>query len=94
MKRAIVTLVCGCVLAGLLAPPTARAQDGSIVAWGRNEFGECNVPAPNTDFVAVAAGGSHSLGLKGCPHPLGDLNCDGEVNAFDIDPFVELLTGP
>ena len=24
---------------------------------------------------------------------LGDLNCDGAVNAFDIDPFVELLTG-
>ena len=22
----------------------------------------------------------------------GDLNCDGAVNAFDIDPFVELLT--
>ena len=26
--------------------------------------GECNVPAPNTDFVAVAAGDYHSLGLK------------------------------
>ena len=25
---------------------------------------------------------------------LGDLNCDGEVNAFDIDPFVLALTKP
>ena len=24
---------------------------------------------------------------------LGDLNCDGIIDAFDIDPFVELLTG-
>ena len=25
---------------------------------------------------------------------LGDLNCDGSVNAFDIDPFVLALTDP
>jgi hypothetical protein len=25
--------------------------------------------------------------------PGGSLNCDGAVNAFDIDPFVELLIG-
>lgn len=25
---------------------------------------------------------------------LGDLNCDGAVNAFDIDPFVLALTSP
>ncbi|MCK4342787.1 MAG: hypothetical protein KAY37_13800, partial [Phycisphaerae bacterium] len=25
--------------------------DGSIVAWGYNHHGQCNVPAPNTDFV-------------------------------------------
>ena len=39
----------------------------SIVAWGYNESGsgQCNVPAPNTDFVAVAAGSAHSVGLKG-----------------------------
>jgi hypothetical protein len=26
--------------------------------------------------------------------PLGDLNCDGQLNAFDIDPFVLALTDP
>ena len=25
---------------------------------------------------------------------LGDMNCDGEVNAFDIDPFVLALADP
>jgi len=38
------------------------------VAWGYNDWGECNVPEPNVDFVAVAAGGAYygaySLGLK------------------------------
>jgi alpha-tubulin suppressor-like RCC1 family protein len=39
--------------------------DGSIVAWGWNDYAECNVPSANTGFVAVAGGGNHSLGLKG-----------------------------
>ena len=38
--------------------------DGSIVAWGYNNYGQCDVPSPNTDFTAVAAGRYHSLGLK------------------------------
>jgi hypothetical protein len=36
----------------------------SIVAWGDNEYGQCDVPAPNADFVAVAGGWNHGLGLK------------------------------
>jgi hypothetical protein len=39
-------------------------SDGAIVAWGRNTYSECNVPAPNADFVAVAGGEGNSLGLK------------------------------
>jgi hypothetical protein len=35
-----------------------------IVAWGDNEAGQCDIPAPNADFVAVAAGRDHSLGIK------------------------------
>jgi len=36
----------------------------SIVASGNNDYGQCNVPAPNSGFVGLAAGASHSLGLK------------------------------
>jgi len=39
-------------------------SDGSIVAWGANWDGQCNVPTPNIGFVAIAAGEHHSLGLK------------------------------
>jgi murein tripeptide amidase MpaA len=28
----------------------------------------------------------------GCPPALGDLNCDGQINGYDIDPFVLALT--
>ena len=39
-------------------------SDGTIVAWGDNNYAQCDVPAPNADFVAVAGGNWHSLGLK------------------------------
>jgi hypothetical protein len=39
-------------------------SDWTIVAWGQNDFGQCDVPAPNADFVAVAGGWYHSLGLR------------------------------
>ena len=38
--------------------------DGTIVAWGSNEVGQCSIPPPNADFVAVAGGFYHGLGLK------------------------------
>jgi alpha-tubulin suppressor-like RCC1 family protein len=43
-------------------------SDGSIVCWGNNWAGQCNVPLPNTSFVAITAGGEgdagYNLGLK------------------------------
>jgi hypothetical protein len=49
----------------LIVAGSVRAQwNGEILAWGRNHYGQCSVPYPNTGFVMVAAGGNHSLGLK------------------------------
>ena len=46
----------------------------------------------------VMTGGDYELTAgfwAGVPaYQLGDLNCDGLVNAFDIDPFVLALTDP
>ena len=54
----------------LSAPVPSTAEgvegfaDGSIVAWGWNVSGQCNIPSPNSGFIAIAAGGGYSLGLK------------------------------
>jgi hypothetical protein len=49
------------------------------------------VPEPNTGFVSIGAGWLHSLGIKeqGCD-PC-DANCDSDVNAFDIEPFIDVV---
>lgn len=42
----------------------ALKNDGTLVAWGANDFGQTNVPAGLSNVVALAAGYSHSLALK------------------------------
>jgi hypothetical protein len=49
------------------------------------------------DECDIAGGFSQDLNDNGVPDECegpGDLNCDGFVNAFDIDPFVLALTNP
>lgn len=48
----------------LYALSTGAQGAGSVVGWGQNTYGECDVPAPNAGFTAVSAGYLHSLGLK------------------------------
>jgi len=53
------------------------ATPGSIFAWGSNPYGQCTVPDPSQDFVAVSAGQYHSLGLKQ----------DGSIVAFGDNEY-------
>jgi len=39
-------------------------SDGTIVTWGSNDDGQCDIPEPNCEFVAVDGGYDHSVGLK------------------------------
>lgn len=39
-------------------------QDGTVVAWGNNEFDQACVPANLYDVTAIAAGAYHSLALR------------------------------
>jgi len=66
MKCRTEFLVFGALVVALLGlwPVQARAQDGSIVAWGYNLYGQCDVPSPNSDFVAISGGYRYTLGLK------------------------------
>jgi hypothetical protein len=38
--------------------------DGSVVTWGRNDGGQCNVSLPNAGFIEAASGVYHSLGIR------------------------------
>ena len=62
MKNLSVLLFSAAVF--LLVPGVSEGSDGSIVAWGHNNYGQCDVPAPNSNFVAVAPGNYHNLGLR------------------------------
>jgi hypothetical protein len=62
-----VCAVLGLALVGVLAigASEARAQlTGEVVGWGDNGYSQCDAPAPNENFTAVAGGRHHSLGLK------------------------------
>ena len=62
-----VLAVSGLVFLGVLVLGTGVAHgqlDGSVVGWGDNDYGQCVALAPNEDFVDIAGGWRHSLGLK------------------------------
>ncbi|MGA2071625.1 MAG: hypothetical protein ABSG97_09775, partial [Sedimentisphaerales bacterium] len=72
--------------------PSALFAD-SIVGWGDNHYGECNVPAGN-NFIAIAAGWDYSLALKsdGSIVGWGD-NADGECNVPAGNNFIAISAG-
>ena len=65
VKQLLVVLGLVCLSVLVLGTGVASGQwIESIVAWGYNTDGQCDVPAANADFVVVAGGSDHSLGLK------------------------------
>ena len=42
----------------------ALKDDGSVIAWGRHDLYQTNVPATVTDAIAISAGGQQSLALR------------------------------
>ena len=63
----------------------ALKADGSVVGWGRNDYGQTNIPESATSGVlAIAAGGYHSLALKGKGSVVGwGYNDSGQTNIPD-----------
>lgn len=65
------------LLVGAVIP--AVASEGYVVAWGRNQYGQCSIPSPNQAFTSVSGGTQHSLGLKS----------DGSVVAWGYNGFYQ-----
>jgi hypothetical protein len=42
----------------------ALKNDGTVVAWGDNTYGQTTIPSGLSNVVAIAAGSAHSLALK------------------------------
>lgn len=63
-------------------------SDGTVVATGNNEYGQCNVDSW-TDIVAVAAGDRHTVGLKsdGTVVATGD----DEYGQCDVDRWTDIV---
>lgn len=43
---------------------TALRGDGTVVAWGSNDYGQTNVPPGLSNVVAISAGSYHTLALR------------------------------
>jgi len=67
-------LVVGILVFAALSSGAAAGQAGTLVAWGWNDYGQCDVPAGD-NFVAVSAGWKESLGLR----------ADGSIVAWGDD---------
>ncbi len=76
MKRTFCAMLGSIALCLLTVSGTALAQwNGEVIAWGYNNYGQCDVPSPNNYFLEIAGGYLHCLGLKE----------DGSIVAWGID---------
>ncbi len=71
----------------------SHACAGTIVGWGRNTWGEINVP-PGNDYAAIAGGGSHGLALRSDESIAGwGFNYSGEATPPSGNDFVAVSAG-
>jgi hypothetical protein len=68
-------------------------SDGTVVAVGWNDYGQCNV-ADWTDIIQVAAGSEHTVGLKsdGSVVAVGR-NYHGQCNVADWTDIIQVAAG-
>jgi hypothetical protein len=59
----------------------ALMRNGTVIAWGRNDYGQTDVPGNLTDVKFIAAGHPHSLAVKSNGTVVAwGLNSSGETN--------------
>ena len=80
--------------AGGLASMALRS-DGKVVGWGRNDFGQLNVPLGLSEVVAIDVGYFHTLALKSDGTVVGwGNNSVGQLNVpAGLNDVVAIATG-
>ena len=72
----------------------AVLEDGSIRCWGRNNYGECDVPSGvgnnENPVMSIAAGGYMTIALLAPPACRGDLTGDDLVDGADLNELLGL----
>jgi hypothetical protein len=62
----------------------ALKNDGRIVGWGNNVYGQCNFSANLTNVIAVSGGALHSLALLGAlpsvPSPMYPIRSESQFS--------------
>lgn len=83
----------GRMLAAGQAYTVGLKADGTVMAVGNNEAGQCNASAW-TDIVAIAAGAGHTVGLRadGTVAAVGH-NAKGQCNAYMWTDIVAIAAG-
>lgn len=71
----------------------AIRSNGSLAAWGYNDYGQCDVPEGN-DFIAIAGGSRHSIALKsdGSIVGWGD-NSFSQIDVPEGNDYVAIASG-
>ena len=84
------------ILAESRTDPTQNYTDYIFTSrrhWDEHAAGQWIVNLSDRRPANIATWVNYRLRIYGTPFPLpGDLNCDGVVNPFDIDPFILALT--
>jgi alpha-tubulin suppressor-like RCC1 family protein len=72
----------------------ALKVDGTVAAWGRNNSGQCNVPAGLSGVVQVSTGSEFSLALKSDGSTLGwGATTGGTTFAAGVGAFSRIASG-
>ncbi len=69
--------------------PEAGTWTIKVVAHEINVDGHVETPGVDADFALIVSG----VLPAGCAFDAADTNCDGVIDAFDVEPFINLLVG-
>ena len=75
---------------------TIALKSGSVLAWGRNDYGQCTIPAAaQSGVTAIACGGLHTIALKDGKVLAWGRNTAGECSGTDSSgqPITSTPTG-